>query len=116
MTIKSKLICLIISFFLYTGCSSTTNEAENKQEQDNGTTMSNEYITGQVKQVQTGKDGYTAQVITADSVVYFATISRANLKENANEYRTVAVGETIIIKGDVWNMGDETHVTVRELK
>ena len=115
MTIKSKFIYIILAFFLHASCSSTTSNAENEQEQDK-VSMLNEYISGQVQQVQAGKDGYTAQLITADSVVYFVTISRANLKENANDYRAVTIGETITIKGDVWKMGDETHVTVRELK
>jgi hypothetical protein len=76
----------------------------------------NESISGQVTQVQAGKDGYTVKLITADSVVYFATISRANLQENAHQYRTVTIGETLFLKGEIWKMGDETHITVRELK
>jgi hypothetical protein len=75
----------------------------------------NDYISGKVTQVQPGKDGYTARLITDAGKVYFATISVANLKENAAQYRSVAVGDTLRLKGDVWQAGDETHVTVREL-
>ena len=75
----------------------------------------NDYILGKVTGVQTGKDGYTAKLVTTTGQVYFATISRANLKENAAQYRSVAVGDTLRLKGDVWQSGDVTHVTVREL-
>ncbi len=75
----------------------------------------NDYISGKVTGVQPGKDGYTATLVTTAGQVYFATISRANLKDNAAQYRSVAVGDTLRLKGDVWQSGDETHVTVREL-
>ncbi len=78
--------------------------------------MNNEFVTGEVQAVTPGKDGYTAKIISADSVLYFATISHANLKEKANQYRTVNVGEKITVKGDTWKMGEEIHITVRELK
>lgn len=73
-------------------------------------------ITGKVEQVTFGKDGYTAKLTTASKEVYFATISHANLRENAGQYREVKAGDTVEIKGEVWKMGEETHVTVRELK
>jgi hypothetical protein len=73
-------------------------------------------ITGKVEQVTFGKDGYTAKLTTASKEVYFATISHANLRENAGQYREVKAGDSIEIKGEVWKMGEETHVTVRELK
>ncbi len=75
----------------------------------------NDYISGKVTQVQPGKDGYTARLVTDAGQVYFATISRANLQENAAQYRSAAVGDTLRLRGDVWQAGDETHVTVREL-
>ena len=74
------------------------------------------YISGEVRQIQPGKDGYTAKIMTADYQVYFATISIPNLGKNAAQYREVEVGETIGVKGEVWEMNGETHITVRELK
>ncbi len=73
-------------------------------------------ISGKVEQVTFGKDGYTAKLTTANKEVYFATISHANLRENASQYREVKVGDAVELTGEVWKMGEETHVTVRELK
>lgn len=73
-------------------------------------------ITGKVDEVTFGKDGYTAKLTTDSKEVYFATVSHANLDKNAHQYREVKVGETIELTGEVWKMGEETHVTVRELK
>lgn len=80
--------------------------------------LSNKSITGEVQEIQPGKDGYTAKIVTDDNQVYFAIISIVNLDKNgnANQFREVKIGETISVKGDVWEMDDETHVTVRELK
>ncbi|WP_313997531.1 hypothetical protein [Xanthocytophaga flava] len=75
-----------------------------------------ESISGEVKEVTPGKDGYTAKLVTSDNKTYFATVSHANLKENASQYRAVKVGETIQITGEIWKMGEEDHVTVRSLK
>ncbi len=64
--------------------------------------MRDDYISGKVTEIQPGKDGYTARLVTAGGQVYVATVSRANLKENAAQYRSVAVGDTLRLKGDVW--------------
>lgn len=74
------------------------------------------YVTGEVQEIQPGKDGYTAKIMTDDQQVYFATISIPNLDKKANQYRVVDVGETLTVRGEFWKMNDETHITVRELK
>ena len=112
-----NLLPLLLLLSVLAGCGSGSS---NPDRPDAGKTpaaaaVSNEYISGKVTGVQPGKDGYTARLVTAGGQVYFATISRANLKENAAQYRSVAVGDTLRLKGDVWQSGDETHVTVREL-
>lgn len=71
-------------------------------------------ITGVVEEIQQGKDGYTAKIKTEDGVIYFVTISHANLKDHT-QYRSVKVGDTIEVKGDQWDANGETHITVREL-
>jgi len=72
-------------------------------------------VTGVVKEVQPGKDGYTAQLVTAAGKTYFATISHSNLKDHT-QYRAVKTGDTITVKGDAWQMEQEQHITVRELR
>jgi hypothetical protein len=112
-----SLLPLFVLLSVLTGCGSGSSDhnrpdAGKSPEKE---TMSNDYIWGKVTAVQAGKDGYTARLVTAEGQVYFATVSRANLKENAAQYRSVAVGDSLRLRGDVWQAGDETHVTVREL-
>jgi hypothetical protein len=103
------LLTLLVLLSVLTGCGSSSSNPTRPQ------AGSNHYILGKVTAIQPGKDGYTARLVTAEGKVYFATISIANLKENAAQYRSAAVGDTLRLRGDVWQAGDETHVTVREL-
>jgi hypothetical protein len=111
------LLCLFVFAAGLAGCgggtSGTSHPAAAPDTQP--ATMRDDYISGKVTEVQPGKDGYTAKLVTAGGQVYFATVSRANLKANAAQYRSVAVGDSLRLKGDVWQQGDQTHVTVREL-
>jgi hypothetical protein len=112
-----SLLFLIVLLSVLSSCGSgssnpTRSEAGNNSEKEAGR---NDYISGKVTEVQPGKDGYTARLVTDEGQVYFATISRANLRENAAQYRSVVIGDTLQLKGDVWQSGAETHVTVREL-
>lgn len=72
-------------------------------------------VQGKVNEINKGKDGYTAILTAEDGKIYYATISIPNLKD-PKQYRTVAIGETIKIKGDSWNMEDDNYITVRELE
>ncbi|MFY0255254.1 hypothetical protein ACDQ55_14995 [Chitinophaga sp. 30R24] len=72
-------------------------------------------ITGKVKEIENGKDGYTAKIEGEDGHTYAATISRANLKDPA-QYKTLNTGDKVTVKGDSWMMGEEERITVRELK
>lgn len=98
--IKSIFITLIISL-LFIACASNKNS-------------NNDTITGVVQDIQNGKDGYTAQIKTANDETYYATISHANLKDHS-EYRSVQVGETIEVAGDQWDMEGKKQITVRKL-
>ena len=72
-------------------------------------------VQGKVNEVNKGKDGYTAILTAEDGKIYYATISIPNLKD-PKQYRTVAIGETIKIKGNSWKMEDDNYITVRELE
>lgn len=89
------------------GCHSTKQGTKTEQNQ----AMS---ITGTVKDIQQGKDGYTATIETAGHKMYKATISHSNLKD-PSQYRSVQTGDVITVKGSVWTMDNESHITVREL-
>lgn len=110
-----SLIALLSVISFGGSCSKKTGGPTGENAQS-AVPVGDKYLSGEVLEVQPGKDGYTAKLVTPDKQVYFATISRANLKENTAQYRAVAVGETIRVKGDVWKMGNESHVTVRELQ
>ena len=73
------------------------------------------FITGVVMEIQQGKDGYTAQIKTPSGEEYFATISRANLTDPAS-FHAAQPGDTLRVKGDAWEMENQQHITVRELK
>lgn len=73
-----------------------------------------ETVSGKITAIQPGKDGYTATLETADKKVFFATISHSNLTKH-EQYKTVVVGDTITVKGDLWQSGEESHITVRAI-
>ena len=72
-------------------------------------------ITGKVKAIVSGKDGYTAKIVADDGKVYSATVSHSNLKDPA-QYRAVKEGDQVTVKGDLWMMGQEEQITVREMR
>lgn len=72
-------------------------------------------VEGKVQKIENGKDGYTAQVLTKDNKVYFATISIPNL-DDPKQYRTVKVGDQITVVGESWKMEEQDYIRVHELK
>ncbi|MDV6168146.1 hypothetical protein R1T16_06895 [Flavobacterium sp. DG1-102-2] len=72
-------------------------------------------VSGVVKEINKGKDGYTAKVETADGKKYGATISIPNMTD-PKQYRSVNVGDKITVKGEVTNLEAEAIIVVRELK
>ena len=115
MPVLKNTLLILIAFFVVvvlTSCRSnkTTTQAKPVQE-----ALNSGFISGKVNEIKPGKDGYTAQITTTGNLIYYATISRVNLK-NAGQYKTVAVGDSITVKGDIWQMEKENHITVREMK
>lgn len=72
-------------------------------------------VTGEVTEINQGKDGYTAKLKTADNKSYAATISIPNL-DNPKQYRAVKVGDKITVKGIVTNLESDVLIRVKELK
>jgi hypothetical protein len=71
-------------------------------------------VSGEVSAIQKGKDGYTATIKNAKGKMYHGTISISNLS-NPQLFKQAAIGDTIVVKGEVWKMGKEKHITVREI-
>jgi RecJ-like exonuclease len=72
-------------------------------------------VTGLVKEINKGKDGYTAKLYSESGKLYSATISIPNMKD-PKQYRSVNVGDKISVKGEVTNLETEAIIVVRELK
>lgn len=74
----------------------------------------NNTVTGNVDLIEAGKDGYTAKITTDTKEVYFATISIANLGGPQN-YKQLKIGDEVLLKGEIWKMNEEKHITVQEI-
>nr|WP_314897981.1 hypothetical protein [uncultured Flavobacterium sp.] len=71
-------------------------------------------VSGKVSAIQKGKDGYTATIENTKGRIYFGTISIPNLS-NPQLFKQAEIGDTIVVKGEVWKMGKEKQITVREI-
>jgi hypothetical protein len=71
-------------------------------------------VSGKVSAIQKGKDGYTATIENAKGKIYFGTISIPNLS-NPQLFKQAEIGDSIVVKGEVWKMGKEKQITVREI-
>lgn len=71
-------------------------------------------VTGTVQEINKGKDGYTAKIADETGKTYNATISIPNLKD-PKEYRSVAVGDKISVKGESFASDADNYIVVREL-
>lgn len=69
-------------------------------------------IKGVVKDINRGKDGYTARIETSDRQIVAATISRSNLYD-PKLYREVSVGEVLKVTGNTWILDGVNQMTVR---
>lgn len=72
-------------------------------------------VEGIVQEIQNGKDGYTAKMITANKEIYFFTVSHSNLKDHS-QYRTVKAGDKLKASGELFKIDGNNHLTVREIK
>ena len=111
---------------LLKSCQKSTVVKTNTQEQTATTTVkdgrtitdttkvASATVEGKVIKIETGKDGYTAAIVTKDNQQYFVTISHANMTYH-EDYRRVKVGEVITVTGEIWKSDDKTYITVHEM-
>lgn len=71
-------------------------------------------VVGTVKEINRGKDGYTAKIVDEAGKTYNATISIPNLKD-PKQYRSVEVGQKISVKGESFASDADNYIVVREL-
>ena len=72
-------------------------------------------VTGEVTEINRGKDGYSATIKAADGKIYTGTISIPNMGD-PKKYRNVNIGETITVTGTTFGPGDDTIIKVTDLK
>lgn len=78
------------------------------------TSVKTSTFSGKVLAIQNGKDGYTATIENEKGKIYHGTISIPNLSD-PQLFKPVEIGDTIAVKGEVWKMGKEKQITVREI-
>src|SRR5690606_29461899 len=71
-------------------------------------------VSGEVKDIAFGKDGYTAKIQSVTDDIYYVTISRANLI-NPEQYKSLQIGEKLKVSGDFWIMDGANQITAREI-
>jgi len=84
-----------------------TEEAEPKEEVIT--------VSGNVTEINQGKDGYTAKIKTAEGKFYFATISIPNMAD-PKQYKSVKIGESITVTGESFPVEEDTMIKVTSLK
>ncbi|MBD3582910.1 hypothetical protein [Flavobacterium selenitireducens] len=77
--------------------------------------MEERSVQGSVKEINRGKDGYTAKIETASNEIYFVTVSHSNLKDHT-QYKDAKIGDNLSVTGDFWKNGEgQNQITVRVL-
>ncbi len=102
---------IIIVFIVISSCNKKTSDSGKELISQNVQDFKS--ISGIVKAIEFGKDGYSAKLETFDNQMYFVTISSVNLK-NPKQYRTSNIGDTLKVSGEFWKMGKENQITVQE--
>lgn len=85
-----KFICLFLILLLCCSC-------------NNG----NFSITGTVKSIEQGKDGYNAVIVDKDGKEYETTISRNDM---GIRYKDLKIGDKAIVYGDNSSYGNIIHI------
>ncbi len=71
-----------------------------------------QFLRGQVTNIEHGKDGYTAIIQATDGIIYRITASIPNCGQHG-VFKTVQIGDSIHVKGEMWMMGKQYCMTVR---
>ncbi len=71
-------------------------------------------VTGEVFEINQGKDGYSAKLKNTDGQTYMATISIPNMAD-PKDYRAVKKGETITVTGEVIHLEKDIIIKVTKL-
>lgn len=110
---KSIFILAVLSFlFTVTSCKTnkmTTETTETTTEAWEGGMMT---VSGIISDVKQEKDGQTITVTNTKGITYTAVISIPNLGENHAQYRKFEIGESVSLKGELF---ENQRLIVREV-
>lgn len=110
-----KKVIIVQVMLLTLSCAETKKAVDN-----NAVTTQDQQVKkgitaeGIVTEIIQGKDGYTAKLKSDNGEIYHVTISRVNLR-NPVQYKTVVIGESLKVSGDLWMNGNIKQITVREI-
>jgi len=71
-------------------------------------------IEGIVKATTSGKDGFSATILTNENELFQVIVSIPNLND-PKQYRRFNTNEIVKLYGDFWTMNGEKQLTVREI-
>lgn len=125
---KQILSLALVAIVSLSSCDSSKKTSEDVVKEDTTTTVKEEVtevpqeeeqkievsVTGTVQEINRGKDGYTAKIADEAGKTFNATISIPNLKD-PKQYRSVAVGDKISVKGESFASDADNYIVVREL-
>lgn len=126
---KKQIVSLaLLALVLLSSCDSSKKTSEEAVKEDTVSVVKEEpaevasaeeqkievAVTGTVQEINKGKDGYTAKIADESGKIFNATISIPNLKD-PKEYRSVAVGDKISVKGESFASDSDNYIVVREL-
>ena len=71
-------------------------------------------ISGVVQGIENGTDGYEATIVDNSRNEFKAVISIPNMGPN-QAFKTYEVGDDATVKGELWQLGNECRITVRQI-
>ena len=104
---KAMIALFALAAVSFTSCNTSKAKAEEEtpvEETQKPAEMDQTItVTGEVVNIESGKDGYMATVKTAEGKEYTATISIVNLQKSGGTFKRYEVGDTATVTGKSWS-------------
>ena len=110
MKTSIKSLLLLVAMSLVVACSSQVDKGEKDSTKPEQPTV----IKGMVQSIESGKDGYTADVQTQEEGVYVALVSIVNLGGPDN-YQRFNIGDRVTLEGESYLLGDKPQLKVERI-
>ena len=74
-------------------------------------------VTGIIENIENGKDGYSAKLVTDKKETYHLTVSVINFNAHHSDYKRVIPGELVTVNGNVWkDLDGKKYMRVNSFK